>query len=266
MPSTENATLQRIQREISDVMEREKELRNVYTHENGNSNNNNNEHETNNNVTRPKSPVRPVLQQSKSMTALNGIGINGTKNGVRLFAQNPATKGVMHKFIKARGKLTTVSGFQPTPSQIEQLQQHRQQTWNIPDAIDPPKVTEPGQCVRKGYVPVQVRMQKELEDIHHREMELRSERRKSHPDYSDDDLENDTPQLETTLKPARSMAQLYDVDDYRNEFNSTPTRLKQARSLAELCDANEEELGTPGSHSLIMKWEEMIQKNQQERS
>ncbi|KAK9730930.1 A-kinase anchor protein 2 C-terminus [Popillia japonica] len=284
MPSTENATLQRIQREISDVLEREKELRSTYVHQNGSvnnghnhdedegniSNNNNSEHETNNNVTIPREkspvrPVRPVLQQSKSMGALNGITSNGTRNGLRLFTPNPATRGVMHKFIKNRGKLSTVAAFQPTPTQIQQLQRHQQQTWRIPDVIDPPKVTEPGQCIRKGFVPVHVKMQKELEDLHLREMELRHERRKSHHELSEDDQVDgrETPQLETTLKPARSMAQLYDEE--RQEFNVTPTRLKPARSLADLCDASGDELDTPGSHSLIMKWEEMIQKNQQER-
>ncbi|GJQ65000.1 hypothetical protein Trydic_g7162 [Trypoxylus dichotomus] len=280
MPSTENATLQRIQREISDVLEREKELRTIYMQQNGSSvnshdddvnihNNNNDEHETNNNITPPREksptrPARPVLQQSKSMGALNSISTNGTKNGIRLFAPNPAVRGVMHKFIKNRGKLNAVAGFQPTKTQIEELQQQRQQTWNIPDVIEPPKVTEPGQCVRKGYVPVHVKMQRELEELHRREMELRSERRKSHQELSDDELDIDTPQLETTLKPARSMAQIYDEE--RCEFNTSPTKLKPTKSLADLCDASGDELETPGSHSLIMKWEEMIQKNQQERS
>lgn len=272
MPSTENTTLQRIQREISDVLEREKELRHSYSQQDdtvtNNNDNNNSEHEHNNNITRQESSVKPILQQSKSMSALNGVGINGTngtKNGLRLFVTNPATKGVMHKFIKARGKINTVSGFQPSSSQVQQLKVERQKSWNIPDTLELPKATEPGLYVRKGYVPVQVKMQKELEDLYHRERELRSERRKTHAsECSDDDnLDNETPQFGAQLKPARSLAQLYDLDEYRNEFNSSLSNLKQARSLAELCDASEDELETPGSHSLIMKWEELIQKNQE---
>ncbi|XP_022913361.1 uncharacterized protein [Onthophagus taurus] len=278
MPTTENATLQRIQKEISEVIEREKELRSLQNGNTTNLNNKSDESDHENQVEKVDTPpeTRPILQHSKSLGAYsfsnNSNGINNSNNNtaLRKFTQNPAAKGVMHKFIKSRGKLTAASlmGSQsasssPSNSSAPILNPNSQaQIWNIPDSFEPPKILDPSQCIRKGFIPFEEKLKKELEDLHMREMELRSERRKSQPDFSSL-VEIEPPPLlaEVGMKKARSMAQLYNPEEY-NSLSPGASNLKAARSLAALCDTNEEELDAPGSHFLINQFEEMIQKNQ----
>lgn len=258
MPSTENPTLLLIQREISEVEQREKELReakNKTCDENGNNNttpltNGNCKNGNDLNFTNS----RPVLMRAQSTSTLN---IN--QNGYRKLNLNGNSKGMMQRFINSRGKLVPKSATNSNalPSK---------QTWNIPDIVDAMRIVptkEPLKRERKGYVPVQERMKKELQDIYNRELELKAERRKSQPDFMSlyDGAE---PEPKSNLRAAKSMAQLYDPDDYPEETVSAPPSLKPARSLAELCDATEEELPTPSS--LIAQWEQIIQKNQQART
>lgn len=249
MPSTENATLQRIQQEIKESVEREEELRKGYSQLNGNSNG----------VNVNGSSVKPMLVRAQSTSVLNEPELPA-KNGFRRFTPNPGVKGVMHKFIKSRGRLSTTTiqtngnGYHappPTPS------------WNTPDEIiEPAKITvEPSKCIRKGYIPIQERMRQELQEYSAREKELRNERKKSQPNLIAllDAIETSPPPERRLLKGARSMSQLYDAaEELPEDTVSAPSSLKPARSLAQLIDA-EEAVEVPGTHSLILQFENLSQ-------
>lgn len=261
MPSTENPTLLLIQREITELEQREKELREAKTKicdVNGNNNtipltNGNYKNDNDSNFTNS----RPVLIRAQSTSTLN---INPSHVDFRKFNINGSSKGLMQRFINSRGKLV--------PKNTINLNNAIQTkpTWSIPDVTDAMRIvptSEPLKRERRGYVPVQERMKKELQDIYNRELELKAERRKSQPDFIS--LYEDTePEPKTTLRAAKSMAQLYDPADYPEETVSAPSSLKPARSLAELCDAADEELPTPSN--LIAQWEQIIKKNQQART
>lgn len=239
MPATENATLQRIQQEIKENVEREEELRKGYLQLNG-------------------SRVKPVLVRAQSASVLNEPEAP-VKNGFRRFTPNPHVKGVMHKFIKSRGKLSLSSiqnngnDFHPPAAT----------PWNGTQILEPSKITvERGKCVRKGYVPIQERMKQELQEYSEREKELRNERKKSQPNLMAllDTIETPSPQLERhRLKGARSMSQLYDAEELPEDTVSAPSSLKPARSLAQLIDA-EEAVEVPGTHSLILQFENLCQR------
>lgn len=250
MPTTDDATLQLIQQEISEVVQREKELRASYARsesENGIiTSNGSDANETS----------KPPLDRTKSTPAFTN-GHSSSANAGRLFTQNPTTKGVMQRFIKSRGKLSTMSTTtnksQPVPN-----------SWTNQDFIESPKPMVPaGMQPRNGFVPVEERIRKEIQETQKRESELRIERQKSQPDLLAL-LEPHSPEPERSLRSARSVSQLSDFDSYE-ESASAPPSLKAARSLAELCDVDEE-AQPPGSLTLIKQWENIIQKNQQARS
>lgn len=246
MPSTENATLQRIQQEIKESVQREEELRKGYSQLNGNG------------VDLNGSSGKPTLVRAQSTSVLNESE-PPVKNGFRRFTPNPNVRGVMHKFIKSRGKLnlstiqTNGNGYQP-PASVP---------WNGPQIIEPAKITvDPGKCIRKGYIPIEQRMRKELQDYSERENELRNERRKSQPNLMAllDEIESPTLQPRLVLKNARSMSQIYDPEELPEDTVSAPPSLKPARSLAQLIDG-EETVEVPGTHSLILQFESLSQRN-----
>ncbi|KAF2899910.1 hypothetical protein ILUMI_06274 [Ignelater luminosus] len=251
MPTTEDATLQLIQREISEVVQRENELRASYSRsesENGISTSNGSDA---NNIS------KPPLDRTTSTPAFTNGHSSSVSTG-RLFTQNPTTKGVMQRFIKSRGKLSTMSTTtnksQPAPN-----------SWiNNQDFIEPLKPMVPaGMQPRNGFVPVEERIRKEIQETQKRESDLRIERQKSQPNLLAL-LELHSPEPERSLRSARSISQLSDFDSYE-ESTSAPASLKAARSLAELCDVDEE-TQPPGSLTLIKQWENIIQKNQQPRT
>lgn len=247
MPSTENATLQRIQQEIKESVEREEELRKGYSQLNGNG------------VQLNGSGGKPTLVRAQSTSVLSEPELPSVKNGFRRFAPNPNVRGVMHKFIKSRGKLnlssiqTNGNGYHHPPIS---------NPWN--GNSEPAKITvEPGKCIRKGYVPIEQRMKQELQEYSERERELRNERKKSQPNLMAllDAIES--PPVERrlpTLKGARSMSQLYDAEELPEDTVSAPSSLKPARSLAQLIDA-EETVEVLGTHSLILQFESLSQRN-----
>ena len=196
--------------------------------------------------------VEKPVSLNRSAVSMNGTQSNGVN--YRRFMSNPGNKGVMQKFIKSRGKMSAINTIKNpiSPPSIG--------TFNVPDDIEPPKVFEPGKCVRKGYVPVMERMRKEIEDYQAREMELRLQRVNSHSELNHIDA-YEMSDHEDTLRPTKSMGQLYGSEEYLDDSYSTPA-IKEARSLAELCDVSEDELDVPGSHSLIEQWEMRIQSNQ----
>lgn len=247
MPSTENATLQRIQQEIRENVQREEELRKGYSQLNGN-----NGFHINGSV------VKPTLIRAQSTSVLNEPELPA-KNGFRRFTQNPQVKGVMHRFIKSRGKLN-LSSIQTNGSNNHYIAPAA--PWISAEVIEPAKITmEPGKCVRKGYVPIQERMKQELQEYSEREKELRNERKKSQPNLLAllDDVESPLPERRL-LKGARSMSQLYDSEELPEDTVSAPSSLKPARSLAQLIDG-EEAVEVPGTHSLILQFENLSQRN-----
>lgn len=278
MPSTENTTLDRIQREIMDVIEREKELRNLYSNGNNITNNSNN---NNNNVNGDGGGEE--VKKNGSEQVGNGHAPSASSNpveqqkpvlGVRRFAQNGNAKGVMQKFIRSRGKLGIMNTFKQHASKSFSAPLSHSLTMTSTSSHDfsPLKVTtDSSKRIRNGYVPIEERMRKEIQEAHSREQELRTMRRKSNPDFAaliDLDM-MEQPKM-GALRATKSMAQLNASTETLDEpfptsttTNSTTT-LKSAKSLAELCDADEEDIIRP--QSLIMQFEQMIIKNQQART
>lgn len=249
MPTTENATLQRIQQEINESIQRERELRRGYSVANGEITPESNG--TNGYTT------KPTLQRAQSAQTLSSH--EPQTNGFRRFTPNPSSKGMMQRFIKSRGKLT-LSPLQTNSPAVP---------WTNGDVVEPARVTvEPGRRIRNGYVPVEERMKKEVNEYRQRESELRSERRKSQPDLMALLDIVDSPQPERRgMRAAKSVTQLYDADEFPEDTVSAPSSLKPARSLAQLIDATEEEaVETPGTHSLILQFEKINQKNGQARA
>lgn len=263
---TGNNTLLRIQREISEVAERENELRNTQV-------------PTSNGVTngvsnRSTSPISPptTLTRAVSTSALNVVtppSVNGFAQ--RRFIPNTNAKGVMQKFFKTRGKISTASsittnGTSPKSPVV---------AWQPPQTTESPaKALIPtDKPLRRGYVPVEERIQKELREMKNREEELRTIRRKSQPDLmaaieaeqarSTESSRSVSPVAFMTgkLRPARSFSHLLD-EDYPEDTVSAPPSLRPARSLAELCDAPDEDIESP--RTLIQQWETRIRQSQGE--
>lgn len=245
MDSTGNTTLDKIQREIQETLEREDELKTGYSKLcNGNGENVNN----NGIPTRNDSPT--------------SIGSNESQksNGFRKFTPNTNTKGVMQKFFKSRGKVG-MSSMKSTQSNSN--------GWVSDATFQPAKVTiEKGKPVRNGFVPAEEKIVKELQEFQIREAELRKERRKSQPNLmaaleleeSEQELENGFKE-NSILKPAKSMASLYKPEEEDvHQNHSAPCSLKPARSLAALCDLSDDEIEMPGTYSLIMQFESMKSK------
>lgn len=240
MPSTKDATLELIQREINEVTERENELRANYNRSNSAF-----EITKSNGVC---NGAKPPLDRAKSVSCIT----NGSKNGSRLFTQKSPVKGVMHRFIKSRGKMNafTNSSINQTPSP----------TWTDLEVIQPAKVA-PGVQPRNGFVPVEEKIRREFHDMEKRERELRLEREKSHPDLLASFNSSSSPEPERkSLRSTVSVLQLNEFDSYDRETSFAS--LKGAKSLSDLCDIDNEEEVPPGSGSLIKQWEKLIMKNQ----
>lgn len=249
MSSSTLSTLDRIQLEIKESIQREKELKSIYTHGKPEDNS----HQENQAKQSKEPPVVKVCNgdaspTNKSSKSESTSSKPTTMNGFRRFTQNASAKGMMHKFLKSRGKLTK-SSINPNPTQSN---------WISDAAFKPAKITvEKGsKPLRNGFVPAEEKMKRELQEFHQREMELREERKKSQPNLmaalqleEENEFENmGMSPWNSGLKPAKSMANLYSNSDEGFEDNSSSTggSLKPARSLAELCDLSDEEGGLPG--------------------
>lgn len=229
-----NATLDKIQREIQETLEREDELKNGYSklcNENGEN-------------------INGIPNRNDSPTSI-GSNESQKSNGLRKFIPNTNTKGVMQKFFKSRGKVS-MSSIKSTQSSSN--------GWVSDAAFQPAKVTvEKGKPVRNGYVPAEEKIVKELQEFQIREAELRKERRKSQPnlmaalELEESELEPENDFKENTiLKPAKSMANLYKSEEEEMQQNhSAPCSLKPARSLAALCDLSDDEIEMPGNFSFF---------------
>lgn len=248
------STLDRIQLEIKESIQREKELKNGYSIEKPNTNGHINGETTVNGVNNHSKTV--PLTESKNLI-LN----RSNTNGFRKFTQNTSgAKGVMHKFLKSRGRLSM--------SSIKADNNHG--SWASDAAFTPAKITvEKGsKPLRNGYISAEEKMKKELQDFQQRELQLREERKKSQPNLMaalqlEEENEYEDYGSLNGLKATKSMANLYNNSDDGFEDNSSSAggSLKPARSLAELCDISDDEGGLPGTHNLISQFENMRFKN-----
>lgn len=263
MSSSTLSTLDRIQLEIKESIQREKELKSIYSH--GKPDDTNSQQESLPKLLK-EPPVTEVCNghgsptnknsknESKTFPSSTTVPSKPTMNGFRRFTQNASAKGMMHKFLKSRGKLTK-SSINTNPTQ---------NNWISDAAFKPAKITvEKGsKPLRNGFVPAEEKMKRELQEFHQREMELREERKKSQPNLmaalqleEENEFENmGMSPWNSGLKPAKSMANLYSNSDEGFEDNSSSTggSLKPARSLAELCDLSDEEGGLPGKSILFI--------------
>lgn len=282
-------SLSRIQREIYEVTEREREFKEGHfrinrllsestidvNKQNGHVNGDAEPQKTLNRAVStshlmgPVSPSAPVTP-----TTLN------TNGYTRRFTPQNGTKGIMQRFIANKGKLPVSSPVSAsTPTAI------------APQLIFPPAAVTPaaapnvitrtseGKPVRKGFVPVEEKIQKELREMKDREHELKKMRKKQKPfdiELSDTETtsesdEEDIP-LPGKLKATKSIGELYEA--LNEELRSPSPRnssgqeslssLKPAKSLAELCElAPGQEFLAPSSTRLIAQWESIIQQKQE---
>lgn len=151
--------------------------------------------------------------------------------------------------------------------------------------LSPPQIERDseGRPIRPGYVPVEVKIQRELQDLKTRESELKKIRkiRQSTPDLLDSienelaDSDSDDSEVEHCygpgkLRAAKSIGDMCDAahNSSSNSISPIPDYDKQqqrgggmrpAVSLAQLCEMDPEE--TPSSKGLIAQWENLIQQN-----
>ncbi|XP_063625283.1 uncharacterized protein LOC134797017 [Cydia splendana] len=280
--------LSRIQREIIEVTEREREFKEGHfrvnkmlsestiemNHQNGHMNGD------------AEKPPRTLNRAVSTSQLLGPIApspptpptLLNTNGYTRRFTPQNGTKGIMQRFIANKGKLPTTSPMTPTS----------------PVAFAPPLIFTPspvvapispttpiitrtpeGKPVRKGYVPVEEKIQKELQEMKDREHELKRMRKKQRPfdlELSDNETSSESEDEEIPmpgkLKPTKSIGELYEA--LNDELRSPSPRnssghesigsLKPAKSLAELCELSPgQEFLAPSSTRLIAQWESIIQ-------
>lgn len=222
----------------------------------------------------------------------------------------PSSKGLMQRFIATRGKIArnnananaidngnTIGGVGGIPGNSSQsnILTSSPMTTDFSRAgtyIPTVKITPPiiqrdadGKPIRRGYIPVEEKIQKELKDLKSRESELKKIRkiRQSTPDLlesiENEDLESDEDSdVEHCygpgkLRSAKSIGELCNSSNNSLSPRATPSPefdgkqhynrsvgMRPAMSLAQLCELDPQE--TPSSsHQLIAKWESLIQQN-----
>ncbi|XP_077291002.1 mitotic spindle positioning protein meduse [Arctopsyche grandis] len=271
--------LTRIQREIIEVTERENEFRKghpTYTRKVSESDLELGQTLTNghsNGLTNGSNTMIRALSTSQltsSTKPVNGFSRKFTPN-------NTGQKGMMQRFIASRGRLNM-------PTLNTSISPPTKQSFIAPPTLNPIAVSKlpEGKLVRKGFVPVEEKIQKELKDLKDREQELKKLRKKSSSyqlDFSsledsdkEDDIESeeDIP-LPGKLRVAKSIGELYEA--FGDSYSPSPPNasgpdsygsMKPAKSLAQLCELGPDEEGmAPSSTKLIAKWESLIQQKQE---
>ncbi|XP_047508214.1 uncharacterized protein LOC125051731 isoform X1 [Pieris napi] len=285
--------LSRIQREIYEVTEREKEFKEGHfrinrlmsestldvTHQNGyvNGNGLDKPPKTLSRAVSTSQLLGPIAPSVPTTTTL--LNTNGY---TRRFTPQSGTKGLMQRFIANKGKLPVTSPVGPTsPAPLAT-------TLTFPAPIAPVSPTTAsavvtrtpeGKPVRKGYVPVEEKIQKELQEMKNREHELKKMRKKQKPfdlELSDNETTSESEDEEIPmpgkLKATKSIGELYEA--LNEELRSPSPRnssghdslgsLKPAKSLAELCELGPgQEFLAPSSTRLIAQWESIIQQKQE---
>uniref|UniRef100_A0AAG5DKI9 A-kinase anchor protein 2 C-terminal domain-containing protein n=2 Tax=Anopheles atroparvus TaxID=41427 RepID=A0AAG5DKI9_ANOAO len=256
-----------------------------------------------------------ILPQAKALTrARSTPQLFHTSAPARRFNPNPNQRGIMQKFIASRGRLNklaagpaahtttpqlTVAASTKADPIVPSLDLSRSHLMMLPTAISTPPVIERdqnGKPIRRGYVPVEEKIQRELRDLKTRECELKRIRKfnrnasqsdlldmnyetfESSEELSDED-NTDEPiyPLARKLRSTKSISELCDaLTNSSLSPRETPSPLFESRtrigngcgggmrpamSLAQLCDLDPEE--APSSHKLIAQWESLIQQKQQ---
>uniref|UniRef100_A0A182RXS9 A-kinase anchor protein 2 C-terminal domain-containing protein n=1 Tax=Anopheles funestus TaxID=62324 RepID=A0A182RXS9_ANOFN len=260
-----------------------------------------------------------ILPSPKTLTrARSTPQLFHTSTPPRRFNPNPNQRGIMQKFIASRGRLsklaangaqsgpvanvpqmmTTVASTKADPI-VPSVDLNRSHLMILPTAISTPPAIERdsnGKPIRRGYVPVEEKIQRELRDLKSRECELKRIRKinrnasqsdlldmnydgfESSEELSDED-NTDEPiyPLARKLRSTKSISELCDaLTNSSLSPRETPSPLFESRSrmgngcgggmrpamsLAQLCDLDPQE--APSSHKLIAQWESLIQQKQQ---
>ncbi|XP_037293541.1 uncharacterized protein LOC115449586 isoform X1 [Manduca sexta] len=283
--------LSRIQREIIEVTEREREFKEGHfrmsrlmsestidvNHQNGHVNGD----------AEPK-PQKTLNRAVSTSQLLGPIApspptpptLLNTNGYTRRFAPQTGTKGIMQRFIANKGKLPASPGGAITPTAVAPPLVFPTPPIIAP-VLSPPVIerTPEGKPMRKGYVPVEEKIQKELQEMKDREQELKRMRKKQKPfdlELTDEETNSESEDEEIPppgkLKPTKSIGELYEA--LNEELRSPSPRnssghesigsLKPAKSLAELCElAPGEQFLAPSSTRLIAQWESIIQQKQE---
>lgn len=231
-------------------------------------------------------PLLPVMKLTRTMSTPQIF------MPTKRFNVNSGQKGMMQRFIASRGKFSP-AGNRSKDSILTSIELNRSPIYMSPE-ISPPIIErdDDGRPLRRGYVPVEEKIQKELIDIKNRESELKRFRRlnklrQSQPDLLDDI--NDSIQFDSAedseedehcfppgkLRASKSIGELCDVlhtnsslsprdspsPQFHRSSGSGASGQKPVMSLAQLCDVNPEE--APSSHRLIAQWENLIQQRQE---
>lgn len=220
-------------------------------------------------------PIAPSPPPTQTVLNTNGY--------TRRFTPQTGTKGMMQRFIASKGKMPPNTPVPSTPTAVvpPPLVFPTSPITFAPVISTPPVITRTpeGKPVRKGYVPVEEKIQKELQDMKDREHELKKMRKKSKPfdlELSDNETSSESEDEEIPmpgkLKATKSIGELYEA--LNEELRSPSPRnssgqdslgsLKPAKSLAELCQLGPgQEFHAPSSTRLIAQWESIIQQKQE---
>uniref|UniRef100_A0A182Y9M1 A-kinase anchor protein 2 C-terminal domain-containing protein n=1 Tax=Anopheles stephensi TaxID=30069 RepID=A0A182Y9M1_ANOST len=263
-----------------------------------------------------------ILPSPKTLTrARSTPQLFHTSTPPRRFNPNPNQRGIMQKFIASRGRLSKLvanGGAQSGPAAnvpqmmmmtnatstkadpiVPSVDLNRSHLMILPTAISTPPAIERdsnGKPIRRGYVPVEEKIQRELRDLKTRECELKRIRKlnrnasqsdlldmnydafESSEELSDED-NTDEPiyPMARKLRSTKSISELCDaLTNSSLSPRETPSPLFESRtrlgngcgggmrpamSLAQLCDLDPQE--APSSHKLIAQWESLIQQKQQ---
>lgn len=261
----------------------------------------------------PEPPQQKLITRTVSTPHLD------TLKRPRQFAPSLAHKGVMQRFIASRGKLqictnnnnvlaskqiylngkntAAILGLNSPPSSMTPPNTPvtpanitngkvpefsvRSGTIIASSTLTPPVIERDseGRPIRPGYVPVELKIQRELQDLKSRETELKKIRkiRQSTSDLLDsidnENVETDDDDSEVEhcygpgkLRAAKSIGDMCDsspsaspLPDFDKQRVRSINGMRPAMSLAQLCDLNPEE--APSSRGLIAQWESLIQQN-----
>jgi hypothetical protein len=305
--------LKRIQEEINEVARRERELREKIALANGDTSSNN----TQNDSVSAQSDDSGV---SSASSPINGVSTNGVKESkyirsntvnptsTKLYATSNLTrtmstpqifmptrfnistgqKGLMQRFIASRGKFALGNNM-PKDTLMTTIDLSRPPTFTQSTEITPPIIErdELGRPLRRGFVPVEEKIQKELRDLKTRESELKRLRRQNTSKINqsediDDSVEYDSGEDSDNdehcyspgkLRASKSIGELCDSLNNNTSFSPSDSPspqfnrhggsggMRPAVSLAQLCNVEPEE--APSSHRLIAQWENIIQQQQE---
>ncbi|KAH8295911.1 hypothetical protein KR018_000295, partial [Drosophila ironensis] len=270
----------------------------------------------------PEPPQQKLITRTISTPQLTGSAAQK-----RQFAFGGSTKGVMQRFIASHGKLVPSSpGTMPLASPLisngkvtpinqssslklnprsamafldgnGQVNGNGNGVGGSPVTLSPAAIERDseGRPLRRGYVPVEQKIQRELQDLKSRESELKRLRKinrqntlkavldkiqLSTDDEADADDDDDS-EVEHCYGPGklRNAQSTQELDRNGNEEinhkpsgnrslnatayiangNSNGNGMRPAMSLAQLCDLTPEE--APSSRGLIAQWESLIKKN-----